>query len=126
MIPKADTVDIYITIKERTIMSLRRFEISLDEERITKDGVYTSEELYYTLDSAMKRKNILKTGKGIYDGDDIHAFGAMYFSLYGCMWFMKYVDKLIKADNNKGIILRLDTPGGSVYEADELYLKLME
>lgn len=39
---------------------------------------------------------------------------------------MKYVDKLIKADNNKGIILRLDTPGGSVYEADELYLKLME
>lgn len=74
-------------------MSLRRFEISLDEERITKDGVYTSEELYYTLDSAMKRKNILKTGKGIYDGDDIHAFGAMYFSLYGCMWFMKYVDK---------------------------------
>lgn len=39
---------------------------------------------------------------------------------------MNYVDKLIKADNNKGIILRLDTPGGAVYQADELYLKLME
>lgn len=39
---------------------------------------------------------------------------------------MSYVDKLMKADNNKGIILRLDTPGGTVYQADELYLKLMK
>lgn len=39
---------------------------------------------------------------------------------------MKYVDKLIDSKNNKGIILRMDTPGGTVYEADELYLKLME
>ena len=39
---------------------------------------------------------------------------------------MKYVDKLIKSDNNKGIVLKLDTPGGAVYQADELYLKLME
>lgn len=39
---------------------------------------------------------------------------------------MKYVDKLIDSSCNKGIILRLDTPGGTVYEADELYLKLKE
>ena len=39
---------------------------------------------------------------------------------------MNYVDKLIDSKNNKGIILRMDTPGGTVYEADELYLKLME
>lgn len=39
---------------------------------------------------------------------------------------MEYVDKLIDNSSNKGIILRLDTPGGTVYEADELYLKLME
>lgn len=39
---------------------------------------------------------------------------------------MQYVDKLMDNDSNKGIILRLDTPGGTVYEADELYLKLME
>lgn len=39
---------------------------------------------------------------------------------------MKYVDKLIDTNNNKGIILHLNTPGGTVYEADELYLKLME
>ncbi len=39
---------------------------------------------------------------------------------------MEYVDKLMDNGYNKGIILRLNTPGGTVYEADELYLKLEE
>lgn len=39
---------------------------------------------------------------------------------------MDYVNKLINNNSNKGIILRMDTPGGTVYEADELYLKLKE
>lgn len=39
---------------------------------------------------------------------------------------MEYVNLLMENDYNKGIILRLDTPGGTVYEADELYLKLEE
>lgn len=39
---------------------------------------------------------------------------------------MDYINKLIDNDSNKGIILRMDTPGGTVYEADELYLKLKE
>ncbi|MGN0438087.1 MAG: signal peptide peptidase SppA [Lachnospiraceae bacterium] len=41
-------------------------------------------------------------------------------------FLMSYVDELIENDANKGIILRMDTPGGTVYEADELYLKLEE
>ncbi len=45
---------------------------------------------------------------------------------YNHKLLMDYVDKLIDSNNNKGIILRLDTPGGAVYQADELYLKLME
>ncbi len=53
-------------------------------------------------------------------------------SLYGTTqtynhdMLMEYVNLLMKNDYNKGIVLRLNTPGGSVYEADELYLKLME
>lgn len=39
---------------------------------------------------------------------------------------MAYVDELMDADNNKGIILMMDTPGGTVYESDEMYLKLEE
>ena len=39
---------------------------------------------------------------------------------------MQYVDKLMDNDCNQGIILRLNTPGGTVYEANELYGKLEE
>lgn len=39
---------------------------------------------------------------------------------------MEYVDKLIDNECNKGMILRMDTPGGTVYEADELYLKIKQ
>ena len=39
---------------------------------------------------------------------------------------MNYIDQLMENDNNKGILLYIDSPGGTVYESDELYLKLME
>ena len=39
---------------------------------------------------------------------------------------MMFIDELMEDYNNKGIMLYLDTPGGTVYESDELYLKLME
>lgn len=39
---------------------------------------------------------------------------------------MKYIDKLIADDKNKGILLYIDTPGGEVTASDDLYLKLMK
>lgn len=39
---------------------------------------------------------------------------------------MEYVDRLMSDDNNKGILLYVDSPGGTVYESEELYLKLEE
>ena len=39
---------------------------------------------------------------------------------------MEYVDELIQDENNKGILLYVDSPGGTVYESEELYLKLLE
>ena len=56
---------------------------------------------------------------------DSTAFGETAVG-YNHNLLMEYIDKLIDSTNNKGIILRMDTPGGTVYEADELYLKLME
>jgi protease-4 len=41
-------------------------------------------------------------------------------------WTLNRVDKLIKDTYNKGIILYVNSPGGGVYESDELYLKLSE
>lgn len=39
---------------------------------------------------------------------------------------MEYVDRLMSDNNNKGILLYVDSPGGTVYESEELYLKLEE
>jgi protease-4 len=39
---------------------------------------------------------------------------------------MDYVDALESADNNKALLLYVDSPGGTVYESDQLYLKIME
>lgn len=39
---------------------------------------------------------------------------------------LDYIDQMMYAENNKGILLYIDSPGGTVYESDELYLKLME
>ena len=39
---------------------------------------------------------------------------------------MSYIDDLIDDDNNAGILLYVDSPGGTVYESEELYDKLME
>lgn len=39
---------------------------------------------------------------------------------------LNYIDEMIKSKNNKGIILYVNSPGGGVYESDELYLKLKE
>ena len=45
---------------------------------------------------------------------------------YHHLWTLQTIDTLIGDEKNKGIYLWLDTPGGGVYESDELYLKLME
>lgn len=39
---------------------------------------------------------------------------------------LDYIDELIEDENNRGILLRVDSPGGTVYESEELYLKLRE
>jgi len=41
-------------------------------------------------------------------------------------WTLQTIDTLIEDERNQGIYLWLNTPGGGVYESDELYLKLME
>lgn len=39
---------------------------------------------------------------------------------------MEYIDRLISDGHNKGMILYVDSPGGTVYESEELYDKLTE
>lgn len=39
---------------------------------------------------------------------------------------LEYIDNLMADENNQGILLYVDSPGGTVYESEELYLKLKE
>lgn len=39
---------------------------------------------------------------------------------------LDYIDRLMADTNNKGILLYVDSPGGTVYESEELYQKLQE
>ncbi|MDF3002665.1 MAG: sppA [Bacillota bacterium] len=41
-------------------------------------------------------------------------------------WTLNKIDEMIADQNNQGLILFVDSPGGGVYESDELYLKLKE
>jgi len=47
-------------------------------------------------------------------------------SSYNHDLYLDYVDQMINSDNNKGILLYVNSPGGAVYQSDEMYLKLME
>lgn len=39
---------------------------------------------------------------------------------------LSYIEDMKNSENNKGILLYVNSPGGGVYESDELYLKLKE
>jgi len=45
---------------------------------------------------------------------------------YNQEWLLERMDDMINDDHNKGLMLSVDTPGGSVYTIDELYLKIKE
>ena len=45
---------------------------------------------------------------------------------YNQDWLLARIDDMIYDDYNKGLMLSVDTPGGSVYTIDELYLKIKE
>ncbi len=45
---------------------------------------------------------------------------------YNHKWTLNQIDELMYSQTNKAILLYVNSPGGGVYESDELYLKLEE
>lgn len=43
---------------------------------------------------------------------------------YNHVWTINRIESLMKSESNKGIMLYVNSPGGGIYESDELYLKL--
>jgi protease-4 len=54
--------------------------------------------------------------------------GSSLFSeaTYNHAWTIDQIDMLMESKSNKAILLYVNSPGGGVYESDELYLKLKE
>lgn len=48
------------------------------------------------------------------------------YESYHHFWTLDTIDELINDDRNKALMLYVDTPGGGVFESDELYLKIEE
>lgn len=44
---------------------------------------------------------------------------------YDQQYLLDTLDELTEDEHNKGLLLHIDSPGGAVYQIDELYLKLM-
>lgn len=47
-------------------------------------------------------------------------------STYDHKWTIETIDRLMENPNNKGLMVYVNSPGGGIYESDELYLKLKE
>jgi protease-4 len=45
---------------------------------------------------------------------------------YHHSWTMRAIDRIIDDENNKGLLIYVDSPGGTVYESDALCLKIKE
>lgn len=45
---------------------------------------------------------------------------------YQHQWTLDQIDDMKEDDNNKALLLFVDSPGGGVYESDELYLKIKD
>lgn len=59
----------------------------------------------------------------LYVTDTIDEYGS---GTYNHQYILNAIDAMIADSENKGMILYVDTPGGSVYASDELYLKIKE
>ncbi len=62
--------------------------------------------------------------EGIIASQNTDDFGIPYG--YQHDWTLEQIDKMIDDDNNKGMLIYVDSPGGGVFESDELYFKIKE
>lgn len=45
---------------------------------------------------------------------------------YDQSWVINTLDKIINDNGNRALVLKINTPGGAIYECDEIYFKLLE
>lgn len=92
-----------------------------------KKAESTFSSLFQSMEESLPSEDyiaVIKVEGTIYSEPQLTMFGES--TGYDHPATMKYVDKLIQDENNKGILLYVNTPGGEVTASDDLYLKLMK
>ena len=62
--------------------------------------------------------------EGVIQSDNTDYFGSPIG--YQHQWTLDEIDELIHDPDNRGLMIFVDSPGGGVYESDELYMKIKE
>ncbi len=62
--------------------------------------------------------------EGIISGGEANSF--LSETGYNHDYILSQIDAFINDENNQGLVIFVNSPGGSIYETDEVYLKLME
>lgn len=96
---------------------------------------FTQPQLFESYGHEVNFNNIQTTQKGILPGKVSKGYIAKLVikgtiqeanNSYNQAWLLKTITSLKNDPNNKGIILFINSPGGTVYEADEAYLALLD
>ena len=79
-------------------MSLRKFEIHFDEEKVKAYGKYTMEHIHYMLDTVMRERKVDKLAEGVYQArEDNNYYDTVFISCLVAFdkldWFMRCADK---------------------------------
>ena len=79
-------------------MSLNKFEIHFDEEKVKQYGQYSIDQLYQIMDILMERRSIDKLSEGIYQAkEDSDEYETIFMSFLMVLpktdWFIKCADK---------------------------------
>jgi len=87
------------------------------------DSLLYGEELYFEFpeENFVARVNVDGT---IMETDP--ATAALSGVSYDHSFTLEYIDALMDSESNTGILLYINSPGGTINDADELYLKLMD
>ncbi len=78
------------------------------------------------IDGLVGRESVLPREGNLIDVIYVEGVIAEGEATYNHGWTLNQIDHLMNDDHNKGIFLYVNSPGGGIYESDELYLKLLQ
>lgn len=102
---------------------------SLLEKNVDKEEFFPDKNssLNFVLGKQKNQKPIMKKIRGSYIAI-LHIEGVIQKEgkTYDQKWLLDTINNLKDDEKNKGILLFIDSPGGTVYESDEAYLALID